>query len=145
LPPEVSLPESGRASPKFRSAAGYSTLQRGGTYLKKGRLPILKKGSLLFLLLLFVWFTFDWWYLSRFQLPSYRFANTSTTIQVNRLLSLRPFFVHQRFLLHKISSIFGKFVPKQVALHSNWNTTFEHASQSERNHWYWMESNQSKS
>lgn len=98
LPPEVSLPESGRASPIFRSAAGYSTLQRGGTYLKKGKLPILKKGSLLFLLLLFVWFTFDWWYLSRFQSPSHRFANMSTTIQVNCLFSLGPFILHQRFL-----------------------------------------------
>lgn len=70
LPPDSSLPELLRGSPRLRSISGkyaFDQLTRSGTFSKKARGRLLKRGGALFFLALFFWFALDWWYLSSLQ------------------------------------------------------------------------------
>lgn len=70
LSPESLLPELRRGSPRFRSTSGRLAFQqftRVATFSKRGRGRLLKKSGTLFFVVLFLWFTFGWWYLSGFQ------------------------------------------------------------------------------
>lgn len=73
LHPETSLPESMRGSPRLRSISGkyaFGEFTRSGTFSKKTRGRMLKRGGALFFVILFLWFALDWWYLSSLQQPT---------------------------------------------------------------------------
>ncbi|XP_024400936.1 O-fucosyltransferase 8 isoform X1 [Physcomitrium patens] len=88
LTPESALVES-RGSPRFRSTTSgqlvFHQFTRSGTFSKKGRGRLLKKGGTLFFVVLFVWFALDWWYLSTFEQPAPQFRKNLRTSQANNV------------------------------------------------------------
>jgi hypothetical protein len=95
LTPETSLPESVRGSPRFRSTVpgqlAFQQLTKSATFSKKGRGRLLKKGGTMFFVILFLWFAFDWWYLSRFQLSTLQSLKKSGSPQADTVSSTVSF------------------------------------------------------
>lgn len=112
LTPESALVES-RGSPRFRSTTSgqlvFHQFTRSGTFSKKGRGRLLKKGGTLFFVVLFVWFALDWWYLSTFEQPAPQFRKNLRTSQANNVSSI-TFSYSESIILSTAHLYLRKFV-----------------------------------